>query len=89
VGGGFFVVPLNALLQEKGQASVGAGNAIAVQNLAENVTMLVMIGIYMLLIRSGVAINTLAAGFGAFMSISILALRLYRHHASIIKLKPA
>jgi LPLT family lysophospholipid transporter-like MFS transporter len=86
VGGGFFVVPLNALLQEKGQAS--AGNAIAVQNLAENVTMLVMIGIYMLLIPSGVAINTLAAGFGAFMS-SILALRLYRHHASIVKLKPA
>ncbi|VFS04326.1 lysophospholipid transporter LplT [Citrobacter koseri] len=31
--GGFFVVPLNALLQERGKKSVGAGNAIAVQNL--------------------------------------------------------
>lgn len=33
VSGGFFVVPLNALLQERGKKSVGAGNAIAVQNL--------------------------------------------------------
>ncbi|STI16057.1 major facilitator superfamily protein [Escherichia coli] len=31
VMGGFFVVPLNALLQERGKKSVGAGNAIAVQ----------------------------------------------------------
>ncbi|MDY9054512.1 MFS transporter, partial [Escherichia coli] len=36
VVGGFFVVPLNALLQERGKKSVGAGNAIAVQNLGEN-----------------------------------------------------
>ena len=33
--GGFFVVPLNALLQERGKQTVGAGNAIAVQNLGE------------------------------------------------------
>jgi LPLT family lysophospholipid transporter-like MFS transporter len=32
--GGFFVVPLNALLQERGHESVGAGHAIAIQNLA-------------------------------------------------------
>jgi len=32
VAAGFFVVPLNALLQERGQQSVGAGHAIAVQN---------------------------------------------------------
>jgi LPLT family lysophospholipid transporter-like MFS transporter len=30
--GGFYVVPLNALLQERGQETVGAGSAIAVQN---------------------------------------------------------
>jgi LPLT family lysophospholipid transporter-like MFS transporter len=89
MGGGFFVVPLNALLQEKGQASVGAGNAIAVQNLAENVAMLIMIGIYMLLIRSGLAVNTLAAGFGAFLACSIFALRLIRHRTAHARLKPA
>ena len=30
--GGFYVVPLNALLQERGHETVGAGNAVAVQN---------------------------------------------------------
>ncbi len=44
VFGGFFIVPLNALLQERGKHSVGAGNAIAVQNLGENVAMLLMLG---------------------------------------------
>ena len=42
--GGFFVVPLNALLQERGKETVGAGNAIAVQNLGENTAMLLMLG---------------------------------------------
>ena len=32
--GGFFVVPRNALLQERGKQTVGRVNAIAVQNLA-------------------------------------------------------
>ena len=67
-GGGFFVVPLNALLQEKGQESVGAGHAVAVQNLAENAVMLLMIGVYTLLTLTGVSVNVLAAGFGGFMS---------------------
>lgn len=54
--GGFFVVPLNALLQERGKKSVGAGNAIAVQNLGENSAMLLMLGLYSLAVlgwRSG------------------------------------
>ena len=54
--GGFFVVPLNALLQERGAQTVGAGNAIAVQNLAENCSMLVMIGLYTLAVRAGASI---------------------------------
>ena len=77
-GGGFFVVPLNALLQEKGHESVGAGHAIAVQNLAENVSMLLMIGLYTVLARSGLAVTTLAAGFGGFLSLSVAGLWLYR-----------
>ena len=35
VMGGFFVVPLNALLQERGKKSVGAGNAIEYKTLAK------------------------------------------------------
>jgi LPLT family lysophospholipid transporter-like MFS transporter len=54
VFGGFFIVPLNALLQERGKHSVGAGNAIAVQNLGENVAMLLMLGLYSLAVSVGV-----------------------------------
>jgi MFS transporter, LPLT family, lysophospholipid transporter len=55
--GGFFVVPLNALPQERGQNSVGTGHAIAIQNLGENATMLIMIGVYAFLVRAGVRID--------------------------------
>jgi len=69
--GGFFVVPLNALLQERGHASVGAGHAIAVQNLAENTAMLVLIGLYTLVDRAGAPVGPTAAGFGAALSLAI------------------
>jgi LPLT family lysophospholipid transporter-like MFS transporter len=69
--GGFFVVPLNALLQERGHASVGAGHAIAVQNLAENTAMLVLIGLYTLVDRAGAPAGATAAGFGAALSLAI------------------
>jgi LPLT family lysophospholipid transporter-like MFS transporter len=77
-GGGFFVVPLNALLQEKGHETVGAGHAVAVQNLAENSMMLLMIGIYTALTFAGASVITLTAGFGGFMSLAIGGLWLYR-----------
>ena len=53
---GFFVVPLNALLQERGKHSVGAGNAIAVQNLGENAAMLLMLALYSLVVKLGVPV---------------------------------
>jgi len=72
--GGFFVVPLNALLQEKGHESVGAGHAIAIQNLAENAAMLLMIGLYTLTVRAGAPVNAIAASFGAALGLGIAAL---------------
>jgi LPLT family lysophospholipid transporter-like MFS transporter len=72
--GGFFVVPLNALLQERGHESVGAGHAIAIQNLAENSMMLMMIGAYTVIMRAGASVIAVAAGFGAALSIAIAAL---------------
>lgn len=76
--GGFFVVPLNALLQERGRATVGAGHAIAVQNLAENAAMLVMLGLYTLVARAGAPIPTIAAAFGAALALTIGGLGLQR-----------
>jgi len=72
--GGFFVVPLNALLQERGGASVGAGHAISIQNLMENSAMLVMIGAYTLIMRAGASVGGVAVGFGAALSLSIAGL---------------
>ena len=76
--GGFFVVPLNALLQERGHRTVGTGHAIAVQNLAENAAMLVMVGLYTLAVRAEAPITSLAAGFGAALALSIGTLWLHR-----------
>ena len=45
---GFFVVPLNALLQTRGQVSVGAGHAIAVQNFCENLLIAAFVGLHYL-----------------------------------------
>lgn len=69
--GGFYVVPLNALLQERGHESVGGGHAIAVQNFFENLSMLLMVGLYVLLLRSGFAVVDAASGFGALVLIGI------------------
>ncbi len=52
---GFFVVPMNALLQHRGHILMGAGHSIAVQNFNENLSILVMTGTYALLIMLGLA----------------------------------
>ncbi|MEW7312119.1 lysophospholipid transporter LplT [Buttiauxella gaviniae] len=69
--GGFFVVPLNALLQERGKQTVGAGNAIAVQNLGENTAMLLMLGLFSLAVKTGAPIVGIGIGFGAVFALAI------------------
>ncbi|EAA1044131.1 lysophospholipid transporter LplT [Salmonella enterica] len=76
--GGFFVVPLNALLQERGKKSVGAGNAIAVQNLGENSAMLLMLGLYSLAVLAGVPAVAIGIGFGVLFALAIAALWIWQ-----------
>jgi LPLT family lysophospholipid transporter-like MFS transporter len=70
VGGlaGFFVVPMNALLQHRGHILMGAGHSIAVQNFNENLSILMMTGLYALLIRWGLSINVVIVLFGLFVA---------------------
>jgi MFS family permease len=70
VGGlsGFFVVPMNALLQHRGHILMGAGHSIAVQNFNENLSILVMTGLYFLMIRLDVSIYAVITLFGLFVS---------------------
>ncbi|NDL65512.1 lysophospholipid transporter LplT [Acerihabitans arboris] len=69
--GGFFIVPLNALLQQRGKESVGAGNAIAVQNFGENIAMLLMLGLYSLVVRLDVPAVIIGVGFGVLFASAI------------------
>ena len=65
---GFFVVPMNALLQHRGHLLMGAGHSIAVQNFNENLSILAMIGLYALLIWMDVSIYVVIALFGGFVA---------------------
>jgi MFS family permease len=69
---GFFVVPMNALLQHRGHVLMSAGHSIAVQNFNENLMILAMLALYAFLIRSEVHINTVIALFGGFVAIAML-----------------
>jgi LPLT family lysophospholipid transporter-like MFS transporter len=81
--GGFFVVPLNALLQERGHATVGAGLSVATQNLAENIAMLVMIGLYSLAMSAGMPITSLVGAFGGLLAVAMTALWVYRSRSRV------
>jgi MFS family permease len=68
---GFFVVPLNALLQHRGHLLIGAGHSIAVQNFNENLGILLLIGLYTLMVKVEMPINYIVTAFGLFISISM------------------
>ncbi len=76
--GGFFVVPMNALLQHRGHVLMGAGHSIAVQNFNENIGILVMVGLYTLMVQQGVSVNRAVVLFGLFLS-SAMLLVMWRH----------
>jgi MFS family permease len=65
---GFFVVPMNALLQHRGHVLLSAGHSIAVQNFNENISILVMLALYSVMILVDMRINTIIVLFGAFVA---------------------
>jgi len=65
---GFFVVPMNALLQHRGHVLMSAGHSIAVQNFNENVSILVMLALYAVMIRLDFRIQSVIVIFGLFIS---------------------
>jgi LPLT family lysophospholipid transporter-like MFS transporter len=77
IGGlaGFFVVPMNALLQHRGHILMGAGHSIAVQNFNENLSILAMLGIYALLIWLDFSIYTVIVLFGLFVAVTMMLVR--------------
>jgi MFS transporter, LPLT family, lysophospholipid transporter len=77
IGGlaGFFVVPMNALLQHRGHILMGAGHSIAVQNFNENLSILSMLGLYAILVSLDVHVYTVILLFGLFVAVIMALIR--------------
>jgi len=82
---GFFVVPMNALLQLRGCTLLTAGRSVAVQGCNENAGMLLMLLLYAAGTAAGISVSALVIGFGASLSAAMalvwFAKRRYLHHA--------
>ena len=83
IGGlsGYFVVPMNALLQHRGHILMGAGHSIAVQNFNENLSILMMTGLYYMMVKIDLSIYWVITLFGLFVSSSMLLVK-RRHQAN-------
>ena len=82
---GYFLVPLNSLLQHRGHTLLGPGHSIAVQNFNENIGIAIMLGAYALMVHYQININLIIIIFGLFIIISMSTItHLYRKHVSQI-----
>lgn len=75
---GFFVVPMNALLQHRGHVLLSAGHSIAVQNFNENLSVLIMLCLYAVLVSLNVPVQVVIIIFGVFVILT-MSLVIYRH----------
>jgi len=78
---GFFVVPMNALLQHRGHVLMGAGHSIAVQNFNENIGVLDMLAIYSGLVYFGLSTNAAISLFGIFVAGAMIIIS-WRHRSN-------
>ncbi|WP_136419605.1 MULTISPECIES: lysophospholipid transporter LplT [Oxalobacteraceae] len=83
VGGlsGYFVVPMNALLQHRGHVLLSAGHSIAVQNFNENLSVLTMLMLYAMMVKLNLNINVVIVLFGLFVA-GTMSLAMRRHAAN-------
>jgi hypothetical protein len=77
---GFFVVPMNALLQHRGHILMGAGHSIAVQNFNENLSILIMTFVYSLLVKAHFSIFTVIALFAVFVASTMWLVQRRHNH---------
>jgi MFS family permease len=75
VSAGFFVVPMNAILQHRGHRLMSAGQSIAVQNFNENLAILAMSASYALALQVRLGLNTVLVGLGLLIVVVTLGLR--------------
>lgn len=76
IGGlsGYFVVPMNALLQHRGHVLLSAGHSIAVQNFNEQLNILLMLAVYSLMLWLQLPINMIIVIFGSLVATLMLVI---------------
>jgi LPLT family lysophospholipid transporter-like MFS transporter len=79
---GFFIVPMNALLQARGCTLLTAGRSIAVQGFNENAGMLAMLAIYTAGTATNISLNSLIWCFGVLVTLGMTAIFL-SHYRNI------
>ncbi|RZA36578.1 MAG: lysophospholipid transporter LplT [Lysobacteraceae bacterium] len=77
---GFFVVPMNALLQHRGHVLMSAGHSIAVQNFNENLSILTMLAMYAIMITLNLDLDIIIVMFG--LSVAGIMYFIGRRHAA-------
>jgi LPLT family lysophospholipid transporter-like MFS transporter len=78
---GYFVVPMNALLQHRGHVLMSAGHSIAVQNFNENLSVLTMLVLYAIMIKIDLNVNVVIVMFGLFVA-GVMYLVMRKHAAN-------
>jgi MFS transporter, LPLT family, lysophospholipid transporter len=86
IGGlaGFFVVPMNALLQHRGHNLMGAGRSIAVQNFNEQACILGLGAFYTGMTRFGLSAFTSIAVFGILVAGTMWVIRRW-HQSNLVR----
>ncbi|HLR12903.1 MAG TPA: lysophospholipid transporter LplT [Burkholderiaceae bacterium] len=82
IGGlsGYFVVPMNALLQHRGHYLLSAGHSIAVQNFNEQTNILLMLTIYSLMLWFNLPINVIIVIFGLLVAGLMVLIIMWNRH---------
>lgn len=78
---GYFVVPMNALLQHRGHVLMSAGHSIAVQNFNENLSVLTMLALYAVMVWLKLNIHVIIVMFGLFVAGAMFAV-MRKHQAN-------
>ncbi|MBC7380388.1 MAG: lysophospholipid transporter LplT, partial [Burkholderiaceae bacterium] len=69
---GLFVIPMNALLQHRGQQLMHSGQSIAVQNFNESLASLVLLAVYGALVFAHVPLGAVIVAFGLLVAGAML-----------------
>ncbi len=77
---GSFVIPMNALLQHRGHKLMGSGHSIAVQNCNENLSILIMLGAYSLMVKAELTSHAIVLIFGLFITLAMAVLTKIHGH---------